>query len=598
MPTQGSLTNAGAAGLMTSGAPLAGYLQIGNDTLPQADWQTATAVPGAFRALPISRAIVATQTTLQALDDVDAQAYDDLASIGFWNMDPSMSGAELWWLGTAAAGEVLSAKTLNNDLIWTAALILTPAQVANLSFDVSIETVSEASETRFGITRYATDTEAGATEANASDERTPTMAKLWTWWNGAVSKLLLRTKLGMATSQQARAGTGDGVMTAELTATAISELVPEASETRFGITRYATDTEAGATEANASDERTPTMAKLWTWWNGAVSKLLLRTKLGMATSQQARAGTGDGVMTAELTATAISELVPEASETRFGITRYATDTEAGATEANASDERTPTMAKLWTWWTNLVVDAGKITSGVFDVARIPASIARLASPKLTGQPTAPTPPTANNSTRVATTAHVYAVRDAMVNGAPGALDTLDELAAALGDDANFRTTILNLIAERGTRTGAIVAYGGAAAPSGYLLCDGQAVSRVTYPALFASIGEVWGVGDGATTFNLPDLQGRVLAGAGVGLGAGLDSVGETGGSATHTLITSEIPAHSHTFEGQHGGTRSNGVEPALGNENNTETVTTTEVGGGQAHNNVQPTAIVNWVIKT
>ena len=183
MPTQGSLTNAGAQGLMASGAPLSGYLQIGRDTLPAADWQTAVAVPGAFRARPTSRAIVATQTTLQALDDVDTEAYDDLASIGFWSMDPSMAGAELWWLGTAAAGEVLSVKTLNNDLIWTVALMLRPAQVANLSFAVSIETVPRASETVFGITRHATDTEAEATEANASDERTPTIAKLWNWWN-------------------------------------------------------------------------------------------------------------------------------------------------------------------------------------------------------------------------------------------------------------------------------------------------------------------------------------------------------------------------------------------------------------------------------
>ena len=183
MPTQGSLTNAGAAGLMMSGAPLSGYLQIGRDTLPAADWVDAVAVPGAFRALPISRAIVATQTTIQALDDVDAQAYDDLASIGFWNADPSTPGAELWWLGTAAAGEVLSVKTLNNDLIWTVALVLTPAQVANLSFDISIETVPEATTSRFGITRYATAAQAGATEANASDERTATIASLWTWWN-------------------------------------------------------------------------------------------------------------------------------------------------------------------------------------------------------------------------------------------------------------------------------------------------------------------------------------------------------------------------------------------------------------------------------
>ena len=183
MPTQVALTNAGAQGLMTSGVPLSGYLQIGRDTLPAADWPTAVAVPGAFRVMSISRAIVATQTIIQALDDEDTEEYDDLASIGFWTADPSTPGAELWALGTAAPGEVLSIKTLNNDLIWTVSLMLTPTQVGNLSFDISIETVPEASETRFGITRYATDTEAQAIEANASDERTATIASLWTWWN-------------------------------------------------------------------------------------------------------------------------------------------------------------------------------------------------------------------------------------------------------------------------------------------------------------------------------------------------------------------------------------------------------------------------------
>ena len=239
MPTQGSLTDLGAQGLMTSGAPLSGYLQIGRDTLPAVGWQTATAVPGAFRALPINRAIVATQTTLQALDDDDTQAYDDLASIGFWNADPSTPGAELWWLGTAAAGEVLSVKTLNNDLIWTVALMLTPAQVANLSFDVSIETVPAASETIQGITRYSTDSE---DDAGAIDDAAATpkgVARYVTGWWNALTSLQLRNKIGMATAQQARAGSGIGVMTAELTSEAIGALSPDpafvsAAEARGG----------------------------------------------------------------------------------------------------------------------------------------------------------------------------------------------------------------------------------------------------------------------------------------------------------------------------------------------------------------------------
>lgn len=74
--------------------------------------------------------------------------------------------------------------------------------------------------------------------------------------------------------------------------------------------------------------------------------------------------------------------------------------------------------------------------------------APIASPALTGNPTAPTQLTSDNSTRIATTAFVKALIDGVLAGAPGALDTLDELAAALGDDANFAATITNALALR------------------------------------------------------------------------------------------------------------------------------------------------------
>lgn len=64
----------------------------------------------------------------------------------------------------------------------------------------------------------------------------------------------------------------------------------------------------------------------------------------------------------------------------------------------------------------------------------------------------------------------------------------------------------------GTPPGAMMAYAGATAPAGWLLCYGQAVSRTTYSALFAVIGTAYGAGDGSSTFSLPDLRGRVPAG--------------------------------------------------------------------------------------
>lgn len=87
-------------------------------------------------------------------------------------------------------------------------------------------------------------------------------------------------------------------------------------------------------------------------------------------------------------------------------------------------------------------DQGDITG----LAAALALLAPLASPALTGNPTAPTQATGNNSTRLATTAFVQAAITALINGSPGALDTLNELAAALGNDANFAATVTNALA--------------------------------------------------------------------------------------------------------------------------------------------------------
>ena len=105
--------------------------------------------------------------------------------------------------------------------------------------------------------------------------------------------------------------------------------------------------------------------------------------------------------------------------------------------------------------------------------------------------------------------------------------------------------------------GVVMPYAGAAAPAGWLLCFGQNVSRTTYAALFAAIGTGFGVGDGSTTFGLPDLRGRVVAGkdnmggasadrlSGYG-GFDGDTLGAVGGTQSHILATTEIPAHAHT----------------------------------------------------
>lgn len=68
--------------------------------------------------------------------------------------------------------------------------------------------------------------------------------------------------------------------------------------------------------------------------------------------------------------------------------------------------------------------------------------------------------------------------------------------------------------DMGTPTGTIVLYGGATAPTGWVLCNGSAISRTTYSALFGAIGTTFGVGDGSTTFNVPDCRGIFIRGAG------------------------------------------------------------------------------------
>lgn len=166
-------------------------------------------------------------------------------------------------------------------------------------------------------------------------------------------------------------------------------------------------------------------------------------------------------------------------------------------------------------------------------------------------------------------------------------------------------------------TGTVLPYAGTAAPEGWLLCFGQAVSRTTYPNLFARIGTTFGVGDGSTTFNVPDLRGRVAAGkddmggtaanrlTNTGNGTpGINgaTLGAAGGVDRVALTEAQMPQHIHaTYNQSNGGITNTGsttYTTTQGNSNTTSTSVSLPTGGGQAHPNAQPTIVLNSIIKT
>lgn len=158
-----------------------------------------------------------------------------------------------------------------------------------------------------------------------------------------------------------------------------------------------------------------------------------------------------------------------------------------------------------------------------------------------------------------------------------------------------------------TASGALVVgemrmYGGAVAPTGWLFCDGSVISRTTYAALFAAIGTVWGAGDGTTTFGIPDMRGKAPIGVGTGTGLTARALGAYLGTETVTLTTAQMPAHSHDV--QRGGTgvmqsgANLGISQSSGSGFGGTPNLTENTGGGGSHPIMQPSAAVNFIIKT
>lgn len=190
-----------------------------------------------------------------------------------------------------------------------------------------------------------------------------------------------------------------------------------------------------------------------------------------------------------------------------------------------------------------------------------------------------------------------------------------EVVAGSGLSLASGTLSVNVV---GTPSGVVAPFAGAAAPSGWLLCDGAAVSRTTYAALFTVVGTQYGSGDGSSTFNLPDLRGRSVFGldnmggsaasrvtSGIS-GIAATTLGAAGGDErmhqhTHTVTD---PGHTHTlsfndavgFAASGGGNHFNTTSTQAVTSSATTGVTVNNAGAG-ASQNMPPAMMLNYIIK-
>lgn len=160
--------------------------------------------------------------------------------------------------------------------------------------------------------------------------------------------------------------------------------------------------------------------------------------------------------------------------------------------------------------------------------------------------------------------------------------------------------------------GMVIDYAGTSAPSGWLFADGSAISRTTFATLFGTIGTVYGSGDGSTTFNIPDLRGRITAGRDnmggsaasriTTAGSSIDgtSLGAAGGAQNIAIAQANLPAVGVTFTA---GAGTLGAAAAPGSFTtdcaSAPTVnSTSNLGSGTALNKMPPAIILNKIIKT
>lgn len=175
--------------------------------------------------------------------------------------------------------------------------------------------------------------------------------------------------------------------------------------------------------------------------------------------------------------------------------------------------------------------------------------------------------------------------------AKGAIEIATQAEVSAGIDATRLVTPARLQGKLDivVNIGQIQFWAGATAPDKWLLCDGSNVNRITYADLFGVIGTTFGVGDGSTTFGMPDMRGSTAIGV-----SGTYVLAATGGADTHTLVTAELPSHTHSDA-------RDGIDTAdiIGSGSGSAGIASSpsaSTGGGEAHNNLPTFLTMNDII--